>query len=280
MRESVIARAVQDRLATMPSRVVACSGGVDSLLLADLACADPRAATLVVHSVTPAVPEAATVRVVTTAHRLGWRLRLVRSGEFDDERYLANPTDRCYHCKTHLYDELERVAAVADLPDATVLSGANTDDLGEYRPGLRAAAEHEVRHPYVEAGVGKREIRLLARARGRTWHDLPAAPCLASRLYSGTRVSPSVLAAVERGEQVLREVAGARVVRCRVRGRAVRVEVGADERHRVTDAVLGAVTRAMRSVAADLEPAELDDRPYAPGRAFVPLRPPPPAPSG
>lgn len=277
MWESVIGRAVQQTLATMPRRVVACSGGVDSLLLADLACADPRAGTLVVHSVTPAVPEAATVRVVTTAYRLGWRLRLVRSGEFDDERYLGNPTDRCYHCKTHLYDELERVAAVSDLPDATILSGANTDDLGEYRPGLRAAAERSVRHPYVEAGVGKREIRQLAQARGRAWHDLPAAPCLASRLYSGTRVSPAVLSAVERGERVLREVAGVRVVRCRVRGRDVRVEVGADERHRVTDAVLGAVTRAMQTVAAELEPAELDEEPYAPGRAFVPLRPPPSA---
>lgn len=279
MPESATARAVQDRLATMPRRVVACSGGVDSLLLADLACSGSEAGTLVVHSVTPAVPQAATVRVVTTAYRLGWRLRLVRSGEFGDQRYLSNPTDRCYHCKTHLYDELERVAAVSDLPNATVLSGANTDDLGEYRPGLRAAAERGVRHPFVEAGVGKREIRVLAESRGRAWHDLPAAPCLASRLYSGTPVSPEVLLAVEHGERVLREAAGLRVVRCRVRGRAVRVEVGSGDRHRVTGAVLDAVTLAMRQVAAELEPARLDDEPYAPGRAFVSLLAPPPAPS-
>ncbi|GEC25580.1 adenine nucleotide alpha hydrolase [Pseudonocardia saturnea] len=261
-------------LAGMGHRVVACSGGVDSLLLSDLAHAADPASTLVVHAVTPAVPDEATRRVVTTAHRLGWRLRLVRSGEFGDERYLANPTDRCFHCKTHLYDELDRVAAASDVADAVLLSGANLDDLGEYRPGLRAAAEHRVRHPFVEAGAGKAAIRELAAARGRAWHDLPAAPCLASRLYSGTRVTPDLLRAVEAGEQLLRELTGMRTVRCRVRGQQVRIEVGDDDRHRVTEPVLAAVSRVMREHSAGLGPAQLDALPYAPGRAFVRLRPP------
>lgn len=270
-----VERAVLTRLARVPGRVVACSGGVDSLLLADLAHQAAPDATVVAHSVTPAVPRAATDRTVATARALGWRLRLVRSAEFGDERYLANPVDRCFHCKSHLYDELERMlAGLPDLAGATVLSGANLDDLGEYRPGLAAAAEHEVRHPYVEAGVTKAGIRAVARARGRDWHDLPAAPCLASRLYTGTAVTPELMAAVERGEVVLRELTGLAVVRCRVRGDEVRIEVGERDRGRVTAEVVDRVADVMRALAPQIRGAALDDEPYAPGRAFVSLAPP------
>ena len=265
-------------LAGCPRRIIACSGGVDSLLLADLAHQAAPGATLVAHSVTPAVPAAATERTRRAAAAHGWDLRLVRSGEFGDRRYLANPVDRCFHCKSHLYDALDRlVEGVGDLAGATVMSGANTDDLGEYRPGLRAAAEHGVRHPYVEAGVDKSGIRALAAARGRDWHDLPAAPCLASRLYTGTPVEPDLLAAVERGEDTLREITGVEVVRCRVRGTQVRIEVPAEDRERVTPQVLDRVAEVMRAAAPRLGEVALDPRPYASGRAFVHLDPPGPA---
>ncbi|MDN5914488.1 MAG: hypothetical protein L0I76_05175 [Pseudonocardia sp.] len=270
-----IEHAVRARLDGLPRRVVACSGGVDSLLLADLAHQHCPEGTVIAHSVTPAVPEAATDRTVRTASELGWRLRLVRSAEFADERYLANPVDRCFHCKSHLYDELGRMLdELPDLAGATVLSGANVDDLGEYRPGLRAAAEHDVRHPWVEAGVTKAGIRAVARTRGRDWHDLPAAPCLASRLYTGTAVTPALMRAVERGEIAVRELTGLAVVRCRVRGDQVRIEVGAHDRDRVTAEVLDRVADAMRAAAPQIEGAALDDEPYAPGRAFVSLAPP------
>ncbi len=264
--------AVRDRLAAWPQRVVACSGGVDSLLLSDVAHEAAPASTTIAHSVTPAVPRAATDRVLRVAGERGWRLRLVRSGEFDDERYLANPVDRCFHCKSHLYDELDRLTAA--LPGATVLSGANVDDLGEYRPGLEAARRHGVHHPWVEAGVTKDAIRALAMARDRDWHDLPAAPCLSSRLYTGTAVTPQLLRAVEAGEQRLRELTGLAVVRCRVRGSAARIEVGAADRHRVTPDVVDDVGRVMRDVAPAIDGAVLDEQPYAPGRAFVRLAPP------
>lgn len=264
--------AVLDRLSAWPRRVVACSGGVDSLLLSDVAHEAAPRDTVIAHSVTPAVPHAATERVERVARELGWRLRLVRSGEFDDARYLANPVDRCFHCKSHLYDELDRL--VAALPGATVLSGANVDDLGEYRPGLEAARRHRVHHPWVEAGATKDAIRALARARGRDWHDLPAAPCLASRLYTGTAVTPELLRAVEAGERRLRELTGLRVVRCRVRGDTARIEVGAADRDRVTPDVVADVGRVMRAAAPVLGGAVLDDEAYAPGRAFVRLAPP------
>ncbi|GAA4685839.1 hypothetical protein [Nocardioides nanhaiensis] len=258
-------------LSAHPRRVVACSGGVDSLLLAAVAHEAAPATTVVAHSVTPAVPEAATERVRRTAGELGWHLVLVDSPEFDDERYLANPVDRCFFCKTNLYDELERI--VADLPQAhagwTLLSGANTDDLGEYRPGLLAAAEHAVRHPYVEAGLGKADIRALAGDRGHAWHQLPAAPCLASRLYTGTPVTPGLVRAVEAGEAMATRLTGEQVLRTRVRDDVVLLELPAATRHRVDERVLGAVLTVMRRHAPHLRRTELDPEPYAPGRSFV-----------
>lgn len=259
-------------LADHPRRIIACSGGVDSLLLADLAHQAAPATTIVAHSVTPAVPRAATDRVRRTATALGWQLHLVESAELSDDRYLTNPVDRCFFCKTNLYDELDRI--VTDLEPGlgwTLMSGANVDDLGEYRPGLIAAAEHHVCHPYVEAGIGKSEIRSLAAARARDWHDLPAAPCLASRLYTGTPVTPGLLRAVEDGEIVAQRLTGLEVLRCRVRGSEVVVEVPDDDRSPITAAVLDAVLAAMREHAPHLGPISLDPAPYAPGRAFVQL---------
>lgn len=258
-------------LADLPTRLVACSGGVDSMLLATLAHRAAPSRTVVVHDVTPAVPAAATARVLDHGRAEGWYLELVRSAEFDDERYLANPQDRCYHCKSHLYTALDDLAARAGLTGATVLSGANTDDLGEYRPGLRAAAEHGVRHPYVEAGVGKDGIREIARSLGLSFAELPASPCLASRLYTGTRVTPGRLRAVEVGEELARRITGIDVLRCRLRGDEVLVEVGAEDRSLVDADVLGAVVAAMRRVEPSLAGAVLDERPYRPGRALLPL---------
>ncbi|MEP4648996.1 MAG: ATPase, partial [Ilumatobacter sp.] len=233
-------------LGSMHPRIVACSGGIDSLLLAHVAHEAAPAATLIAHTVTPAVPGDGTARVVDHAERHGWETRIVRSGEFDDEAYLSNPTDRCYHCKSNLYDAVMALRGDT-LPDAVILSGANLDDLGEYRPGLAAAAEREVRHPYVEAEVTKAEIRSIARHLGLAEADLPASPCLASRLYTGTRVTPSMLRAIEAGEALVRERSGIGVVRCRVRDTAVLVEVADVDRDLIDDRLLVGLAATMRS---------------------------------
>lgn len=251
----------------LPARVVACSGGVDSLLLAHRAHEHDHTATVVAHAVTPAVPPRATARVVAAATQHGWDLRLVTSAEFDDERYLSNPADRCYFCKANLYEVLDDIAEEAG--GATVLSGANLDDLGEYRPGLTAAAEHDVRHPWVEAGVTKTELRALAAGLGLPWSDLPAAPCLASRLYTGTRVSPRRLRAVDVGEELVRVRTGIDVVRCRLRDDTVHVEVADADRHLVTGELLEEVRSAMVGVEPTLTRVLLDDQAYAPGRSFL-----------
>lgn len=263
-------------LASVPERIVACSGGIDSLVLATVAHRAEPARTIVAHTATPAVPADATARVADFAAREGWALELLRSREFDDERYLANPTDRCYFCKSNLYDAIvsvsDRIAAGA----ATMLSGANLDDLGEYRPGLAAAAERGVRHPYVEARITKLEVRAMARLLAITEADLPASPCLASRLYTGTRVTASRLHAIEVGEALVREMTGVDVVRCRIDGASsegtdlrVLIEVHDDARVLIDDAVVAAVVDLMTRVEPDIVSVVLDDRPYESGRAFV-----------
>ena len=268
-----LAAVLERVLRSSPRRVIACSGGVDSLLLADIAHELRPRTTTIAHSVSPAVPPSATRRVQQVAADLGWRLELVESHEFEDLRYLSNPRNRCYFCKSNLYTELDRVCATARRRDGTwtVMSGANTDDLGEYRPGLAAAREHHVRHPFVEAQMTKAHIRALAQSRGRSWHDLPAAPCLASRLYTGTAVTAELLRAVDRGEDMLRERAGVDVVRCRINGNAVLVETSAEARSRFTPTLLDDVLGVMRGAAPALRSITLDEVPYAPGRAFVAL---------
>ncbi|MGB3737149.1 MAG: ATPase [Ilumatobacter sp.] len=257
-------------LAAMPARIVACSGGIDSLLLAHVAHSADPAATLIAHTVTPAVPGDGTARVVDHAERGDWNLHVVRSGEFDDEAYLSNPTDRCYHCKSNLYDAVMTLREDADLAaDAVILSGANLDDLGEYRPGLAAAAEREVRHPYVEAEITKAEIRSMARHLDMVEADLPASPCLASRLYTGTRVTPSRLRAIEAGEALVRERSGVAVVRCRVKEHAVLVEVADVDRDLIDDRLLAGLSATMCSIEPSITSVELDATEYAPGRAFV-----------
>jgi len=255
-------------LTAMGPVVVACSGGIDSLLLATVAHRNDPDSTVVAHTVTPAVPPEGTERVQAHAGREGWELRVIRSREFDDERYLANPTDRCYFCKTNLYDAVDELRAGLPASTAIVVSGANTDDLGEYRPGLVAAAEHEVRHPYVEAGIGKDQIRAMARRLGLAEADLPASPCLASRLYTGTRVTPTRLVAVHAGEEVLR-AAGFDVVRCRRRDTVVLVEVPEVDRDRLDRPALDAAAAAMRAVDPEITAVEIDTRPYRPGQAVV-----------
>lgn len=257
-------------LAAIPARIIACSGGVDSLLLATIAHRCAPGSTTVAHAVTPAVPGAATGRTIAVAEAEGWNLELVRTDEFDDERYLANPADRCYYCKSHLYETLDGLARrLGDRLGYALLSGANRDDLDDYRPGLTAAAERGVRHPFVEADIGKDDIRALAASWDLDFAQLPASPCLASRLYTGTRVTPARLQAVDAGEELIRRIAGVSVVRCRLRDSDVAVEVLEHDRSAVTADLLVQVERAMRAIEPSIGRAQLDDRPYRTGQAVL-----------
>lgn len=254
-------------LDTLDHVIIACSGGIDSTLLAVVAHRHMPGQVTVAHAISPAVPPEATQRVRTLAQQEGWALSIVQSGEFQDESYLSNPVNRCYFCKSNLYDSLMQIAAAHS--NGTVVSGANLDDLGEYRPGLDAAAERGVRHPWIEAQFAKGDIRVLARLLDLPFAELPSSPCLASRLYTGTRVTAERLRAVHACESLIKQRTGLDVVRCRVRGEFLIVEVADGDRPAITAPLL----EDLRTLAASVEPgiaaAVLDDEAYRPGRAFV-----------
>src|SRR5919201_588835 len=161
-------------LGSLPGAVVAFSGGADSGLVAAVAARTLGDRALAVTAVSPSLPQGELSQARAFARGLGIRHRSVRTDEARKEAYLANGTDRCYHCKTELYDVLRRVAREEQL--AVVVSGANVDDLGDFRPGLRAAAEHGVRHPLVEAGLTKSDVRAGSRALDLPTWDRPASP--------------------------------------------------------------------------------------------------------
>ena len=249
-------------------RLVACSGGVDSMLLATLAHRQKPQVTIVVHAVGPAVPAAASTRVKRWAHQEKWQLQLVNAGEFDDPQYLANPVNRCFHCKKNLYRTLRDIRGQLD-SSSVLLSGTNLDDLDDFRPGLEAAKEASVRHPFVEASITKTQLREIARQSALPFADLPAAPCLASRLYTGTTVQADLLQLIDQTEEWIREQTGLAVVRCRVHQQKMRVEVenpSLVENH--PKFVLDLRARVLK--ASDLiNSVVIDPKPYQPGRAFV-----------
>jgi uncharacterized protein len=206
----------------LASADIAVSGGVDSLTLATAAHDVLGAAARMHHAVSPAVPPEATARTRALAAARGWALNVFDAGEFADPRYRANPSDRCFFCKTNLY------GALAAHAGGTVLSGTNTDDLGDYRPGLQAAADHGVRHPFVEAGIDKATVRRIAAALGLgDVAELPASPCLSSRIETGIRVEPDLLALVHRAERMVADALSPRTVRCRVRAGGIVIELDA-----------------------------------------------------
>jgi len=214
-------RRLEATLLSLDAAAIAVSGGVDSMTLATLANRLlGRTRVAVIHAVSPAVPPEATERVRRLAETEGWDLSVLDAGEFADARYVHNPINRCYFCKTHLYD------AICGVSDRPILSGANLDDLGEYRPGLEAAREHRVRHPYVEAGVGKEGVRALARALGLgDLAELPASPCLSSRIETLMAIDPETLRGIHSVEILVGRRLRPTTVRCRVRRAGVVVEL-------------------------------------------------------
>jgi uncharacterized protein len=237
--------------------IVALSGGVDSAVLVGLAVralGAGRVLAVTGGSASLAPEEHDDARGV--ARFLGVEHRVVPTAEMDRPGYVANAGDRCYHCRSELFDVLERVSREVGI--AAIAYGAIVDDLGDDRPGMTAAAERGVLAPLLEAGLGKAEIREIAAEMGLPVRDKPAAACLSSRIPVGSEVTPEKLAQIERAERALRGL-GFRVFRVRHHGEIARIEIDERELHRIAEAslrvqVLRAVHEAgFRFVAVDLE---------------------------
>ena len=245
-----------DTLRDLGRVAVAYSGGVDSAVVAKaaaLACGDGAVA---VTAVSPSLAAGELETAKNTAAAIGVRHRVVHTAEFADADYVKNAPDRCYFCKSTLYDRLAELAG--ELGVDAVVNGANVDDRGDHRPGMRAAAERGVRSPLLELGFTKADVRDLA----RHWHvpvwDKPASPCLASRIAYGTAVTPDRVRRVDAAEAWLRERFGLRTLRVRcLPDDSARVEVPHPALPRLIDdhvAVAGHLRGlGFTAVAVDLE---------------------------
>lgn len=267
-------------LSTFEQCVIAVSGGVDSMLLAyvahSLQASNSGFKVAMAHAYSPAVPQDAYLRVKQYAKQYGWALTVLDAAELDNPDYVANPVNRCYFCKSNLYTRIAN--AFSGVP---IISGTNTDDLSDYRPGLIAATENHVRHAYVEAGIAKADIYALAKQLNlEGLHTLPAQPCLASRVETGIHIVSDDLLFIDKVEKTARlqlESLGLAVtgVRCRITAQGVFLETTAPLEQVNTQAL----EQLMHGLCKPVGRSFAGLRAYTKGSAFIhsPVQPLSPA---
>jgi pyridinium-3,5-biscarboxylic acid mononucleotide sulfurtransferase len=223
-------KAKQERLFSilkpMQRVIVAYSGGADSAYLAWAAHRVLGGDALAITADSASIPESHKQAADAFARECGFRHEYVETREFDNPEYIKNDPNRCFHCKDELFTRLEIVARERGIEH--IAYGVNVDDLGDYRPGQKAAKLHQAKAPLVDAGLTKAEIRELSRLTGLSTWDRPASACLSSRIPYGTPVTMENIKTVERGEEAIRQL-GFRQFRVRFHGKLVRIEIAKDE---------------------------------------------------
>jgi uncharacterized protein len=239
-------RALEDRLRDLGDVLIAYSGGVDSAFLAATAHRVLGDRMLAVLADSPSLARRDMEQARTFAESLGMPLRVIQTEELEKPEYQRNDADRCFHCKTELFEGMSALGA--ELGFKHIAYGMNADDLRDYRPGQRAAQEHDVLAPLAEVGLAKQEIRDLAKAAGYALWDRPAAPCLSSRVEYGRTVTREVLEQVENAEEAIRKL-GFREFRVRHHGDLARVEIArAELPGALAIETLDAISAALRKV--------------------------------
>ena len=225
-----------DNIRDFNGAVVALSAGVDSSLVAFLAHTALSDHAVAATGVSESLPPGELDVAKRTATEVGIRHMIVRTNEMHNQNYSSNPHDRCYHCKDTLYHELRVLAD--SLKFDVILDGTHADDVGDVRPGLKAAEEAGVQSPLLLAGFSKKEVRDAARRFGLTVWDKPAMPCLSSRIPHGEEITEDKLAMIGRAESLIRSLTGVRVLRVRYHQSSARIEVSPEERTLFFDATL------------------------------------------
>ncbi len=246
-----------DTIRTYSRVAVAFSGGIDSTVVAQAAFEALGDNAVAVTAVSESLAAGELGEAEELARRIGIRHRVIRTEEFSNPAYRRNNPDRCYFCKSELYGQLESL--LEELGADVIASGANLDDMGDYRPGLKAASEHGVRHPLQECGFTKADVRALAFAWGLPTWDKPATPCLSSRIAYGEEATPERNRMIDQAEQWLRS-RGFHILRVRYhKGDLARIEVPLDDLPRFVELELrGELLPAFRTlgfkfVTIDLE---------------------------
>jgi len=249
---------------------VAYSGGIDSTVVAQAAKMALGDEAIAVTAVSDSLARGELEEAEALARRIGIRHRVIRTEEFADPNYLRNNPDRCYFCKSELYGRLSGL--LGSLEVDVIASGANTDDAGDHRPGMRAASENGVRHPLQECGLGKADVRALAKAWGLPTWDKPATPCLSSRIAYGEEVTPERVRMVDEAEAWLRE-RGLRLLRVRYhKGDLARVEVPIEELPRLAGPeVRGELVKTFRALGFKYITLDLEGFRSGSLNALIPL---------
>jgi uncharacterized protein len=239
-------RRLYDALSSFDSVIVAFSGGVDSAYLAWVATEVLGPAALCVTADSPSYPDHHRQLALRIAREFSLHHEFVTTSETEQPEYRANPVNRCYYCKSELYDVLSRLAAARGI--AVIVDGSNADDRSDYRPGRQAAREYGVRSPLDEADLTKADIRELSRRAGLPTWDEPASACLSSRIPYHSEVTTEKLQMIERAEATLRDL-GFRVCRVRHHDTLARIELGTNELHRALDPdVRERIVRELRAI--------------------------------